>query len=165
MTAAVVLASVAFWAPFSYTIVGDDAKPETIKGRARFKRLKTSERVALDARLAANGMSTEVRKVLRDRLDDPANKMTRKVRAQLEANLAAEPIDHDEFLDQMLVDLDLKDKQDQVVLYTPAKVVELCEAWDGFDFALVTSYFDARREALDPKAVEKNSGEPSGTGS
>lgn len=165
MTAAVVLASVAFWVPFSYTIVGDDAKPETTKGRARFKRLKTSERIALDARLAANGMSAEVRKVLRDRLDDPTNKMTRKVRAQLEANLAAEPIDHDEFLREMLVDLEIKDKRGESIPYSIAKVAEICEDWDGFDAALVASYFDARREALDPKAVEKNSGEPSGTGS
>ena len=165
MTTAVVLASVAFWAPFSYTIVGDDAQPETVKGRARFKRLKTSERASLDARLAANRMDAGARKAVRARLDDPENKMTRKVRAQMEANLAAEPIDNDEFLEQMLVDLDLKDKRNEVILYTPAKLAELCEDWDGFDKALVESYFDAQRQALDPKAVEKNSGEPSGTGS
>lgn len=165
MTAAVVLASVAFWAPVNYTIVGDDAKPETIQGRARFKRLKTSERLQLDARFASNRMDAEVRKVLRARLDDPETKLTRKIRAQMEANLAAEPIDDDEFLSQMLVDLELKDKQGQAVMYTPAKLAELCEEWDGFETALVAAYFTARREALDPKAVEKNSGEPSGTGS
>lgn len=165
MTAAVVLASVAFWAPFTYTIVGDDAQPETVKGRARFKRLKNSERTALDARLAANRMDAGTRKAIRARLDDPENKMTRKVRAQMEANLAAEPIDDDEFLREMLVDLELKDKRGDSITYSIAKVEEICEDWDGFEGALVDSYFAARREALDPKAVEKNSGEPSGTGS
>lgn len=164
MTAAVVLASVAFWAPFTYTIVGDDAQPEIVKGRARFKRLKNSERRQLDARLAANGLDPEVRKALRARLDDPANKLTPKARTTMEANLAADPIDDDEFLRLMLQDLEVKDQRGQPVIYTPASLEQLCEDWDGLDAALVASYFAARREALETKAVEKNSEEPSGTG-
>ena len=164
MTAAVVLASVAFWAPFNFTVVGDDAKPETIKGRARFKRLKTSERRKLDARLSANGLDVGIRKSYRDRLDDPVNKLSPKVRATLEASLAAEPIDDTEFLREMLVDWELKDKRGESIPYSLSKVVEICEDWDGFDAALVNSYFNARREALDPKAAEKNSEGPSGTG-
>lgn len=162
--AVVVLASVAFWAPFSYTVIGDDAKPETIKGRARFKRLKTSERRQLDARLAANRLDPEIRKALRTRLDDPTNKLAPKVRAAMEANLAAEPIDDEEFLRLLLQDLELKDQSGQPVIYTPATLAQLCEDWDGFEGALVSSYFAARREAVEPKAVEKNSEQPSGTG-
>lgn len=160
----VVLASVAFWAPVNYTIVGDDGKPETIKARARFKRLKTSERLQMDARFASNRMDAEIRKGLRARLEDPETKISRKVRAQLEANLAAEPIDDAEFLREMLVDLELKDKRGETIPYSLANVEAVCEEWDGLEAALVSSYFAARRDALEPKAVEKNSEQPSGTG-
>lgn len=165
MTEAVVLASVAFWAPFKYIFVGDNAKPETLEGRARFKRLKTSERKQLDARLAANRLDADVALALRKRLADPANKLAPKVRATIEANLAADPIDDCDFLAQMLVDLDFKDNSGKPIIYSPARLEELCEELDGFEGVLVNSYFDARSKALDPKAVEKNSVEPSGTGS
>lgn len=48
----VVLASVAFWASAQLILVGDLGKPETVDFKARFKRLKTSERKQLEADLA-----------------------------------------------------------------------------------------------------------------
>ena len=48
----VVLASVAFWAAARLTLVGDLGNPEIVHFKARFKRLKTSERKQLEAGLA-----------------------------------------------------------------------------------------------------------------
>ena len=48
----VVLASVAFWASAQLILVGDLGKPEVVDFKARFKRLKTSERKQLEADLA-----------------------------------------------------------------------------------------------------------------
>ena len=48
----VVLASVAFWASAQLILVGDLGKPEIVDFKARFKRLKTSERKQLEADLA-----------------------------------------------------------------------------------------------------------------
>lgn len=48
----VVLASVAFWAGAQLILVGDLGKPEIVDFKARFKRLKTSERKQLEADLA-----------------------------------------------------------------------------------------------------------------
>ena len=48
----VVLASVAFWAAGQLILVGDLGKPEIVDFKARFKRLKTSERKQLEAGLA-----------------------------------------------------------------------------------------------------------------
>ena len=48
----VVLASVAFWAAGRLTLVGDLGNPEVVHFKARFKRLKTSERKQLEAGLA-----------------------------------------------------------------------------------------------------------------
>lgn len=47
----VVLASVAFWAAGQLILVGDLGKPEIVDFKARFKRLKTSERKQLEADL------------------------------------------------------------------------------------------------------------------
>ena len=47
----VVLASVAFWAAARLTLVGDLGNPEIVHFKARFKRLKTSERKQLEAGL------------------------------------------------------------------------------------------------------------------
>ncbi|MBX9831977.1 MAG: hypothetical protein K2X78_02910 [Burkholderiaceae bacterium] len=49
----VVLASVAFWANAQLALAGDLGAPEIVKFKARFKRLKTSERKQLDADLEA----------------------------------------------------------------------------------------------------------------
>jgi len=48
----VVLASVAFWAGAQLILVGDLGKPEIVDFKARFKRLKTSERKQLESDLA-----------------------------------------------------------------------------------------------------------------
>jgi len=49
----VVLASIAFWANGRLEITGDFGKAETIEFKARFKRLKSSERKSLTDRLLA----------------------------------------------------------------------------------------------------------------
>lgn len=57
---AIVLASVAYWAPVSFILIGDDAQPHEVKFRARFKRIKRSER-------------EEIERLLKEReLDDKA---------------------------------------------------------------------------------------------
>lgn len=55
----VVLASVAYWAPVTLNLVGDDGKPEVVPFRARFKRLKTSERKQLDQELMGKTLTDE----------------------------------------------------------------------------------------------------------
>lgn len=52
----VVLASVAYWANVEVPFVGDEGQPEVFKFRARYKRLKTSERKQLDADLKSPGI-------------------------------------------------------------------------------------------------------------
>ena len=79
-------------------VIGDDGKPEEVKGRARFKRLKKSERQALDRRIHANSLTPEIRKTLREQLaaqDCPFNK---RERAEVEAGLAAETLTDAELL-------------------------------------------------------------------
>ena len=85
----VVLASVAFWAPVTYRLLGDDGQPEEIKGRARYKRLKTSERRALDRRLRANRLTPDLRVAIRKQLDDQDSVFTARERDEIEADLAA----------------------------------------------------------------------------
>ena len=65
---AVVLASAAFWAPVSYKLVGDDGEPSIVSFRARYKRLKTTERKELDRRLAAGRMDERARERLKAQL-------------------------------------------------------------------------------------------------
>lgn len=55
----VVLASIAYWAPVTLNLVGDDGKPEVVPFRARFKRLKTSERKQLDQELMGKTLTDE----------------------------------------------------------------------------------------------------------
>ncbi len=136
---AVVLASVAFWAPVVLALPGDDGKPETVDFRARYKRLKKSERVELDACLMAS------------RVHHEAGLRGQEVPAGL-----AEPITDREVLQMVLVDWDLKDKQGQAVPYTSQMLDELGEDWDGFEAALVVGYFAARQRQADPEARAKN---------
>ena len=161
----VVLASVAFWAPVTYRLLGDDGQPEEIKGRARYKRLKTSERRALDRRLRANRLTPDLRVAIRKQLDDQDSVFTPRERTEIEADLAAEPITDEQFLEATLVDWDFKDKTGQAIMYAPAAVRELCEDWDGFEAALVRGYTDAQQALLKPQEQEKNSEGPSATGS
>ena len=159
----VVLASVAFWAPVTYRLLGDDGQPETVLGRARYKRLKTSERRALDRRLRANRLTPDLRVAIRKQLDDQDSVFTTRERTEIEADLAAESISDEQFLAATLVDWDFKDKTGQVISYTPAAVRELCEDWDGFEAALVQAYFDNGRKAREAAEVAKNSELPSAT--
>jgi len=162
----VVLASAAFWAPVEFRLVGDDGKPEVINGRARYRRLKTSERRALDRRVRANRLTPDVRTGIRKQLDAPTSAFTARERTEIEADLAAEPISDDQFLTELLVDWDFKDKTGHPIPpYAPAMRAQLCEDWDGFEAALVQGYLEAQRLALQPQEKEKNSGAPSGTGS
>jgi len=161
----VVLASVAFWAPVTLQLIGDDGKPEVIQCRARYKRLKTTERKALDRRIRATRLLPDVRAAIRAKLDDPASGFTARERADVEADLAAVPISDAEFLAEVLVDWDLKDKGGEVIHFTAAAKAEVCEDWDGFEAALVRGYTDAQKAAANPKEQEKNSEAPSGTGS
>lgn len=55
----VVLASVAYWAPVTLNLSGDDGKPEVVAFRARFKRLKTSERKQLGEDLNSKVLTDE----------------------------------------------------------------------------------------------------------
>ncbi|HRP19406.1 MAG TPA: hypothetical protein PK925_02155 [Alicycliphilus sp.] len=161
----VVLASVAFWAPVTYRLIGDDGKPEIVQGRARYKRLKTSERRALDRRLRANHLTPDVRAGIRAQLDAPDSKFTARERREIEADLAAEPINDEQFLQALLVDWEFKDKTGTVITYTPAMCAQLCEEWDGFEAALARGYMDAQKSLNDTREQEKNSDAPSGTGS
>ncbi|WP_324622726.1 phage tail assembly chaperone [Delftia lacustris] len=160
---AVILASCAFWAPVKFVIPGDDAKPEIINFKARFKRLSRKERKALERRVGANSLTAEVRKIISERLGNPEHKHTAKDREEIQLRVEADPIDDDEFLREVLVDWDLKDKQGKVVVFSLAALEELADEWDGIEPALVNAYFDARRAATSPEAVQKNSDEPSAT--
>lgn len=160
----VVLASVAFWAPVTYRLIGDDGKPEVIQGRARYKRLKTSERKALDRHIRAGRLTPDIRAGIRKQLDAPDCIFNARERTEIEADLAAEPITDEQFLQATLVDWDLRDKTGQSIPFTPAALAELCEDWDGFEAALVRGYTDAQQAAINPQETEKNSAAPSGTG-
>lgn len=160
---AVILASCAFWAPVKFVIPGDDAKPEIINFKARFKRLSRKDRKKLEQRALANSMTPEVRKILSERLSNPEHRHTAKDREEIQNRIDANPIDDEEFLKEVLVDWDLKDKQGKAVVFSLAALEELADDWDGIAPALVNAYFDARRTATSPEAVQKNSDEPSAT--
>jgi len=156
----VVLASIAFWAPVVLTYPGDDGAPAELKFRGRYKRLSKSVREALDMRSIANNIVPEARKVLEERVRDP--KTRAKEKAHIEAQLAAEPISDGEYLDAVLVDWDLKDKDGMLIPFTPANRAEQIEALDGLEAALVWGYVNARRAAEQAAETAKNSGKPSG---
>ncbi len=161
----VVLASVAFWAPVHFPLVGDDGLTESVACRARYRRLKTSERRALDRRIRANALGPDVRAAIRDKLADARSGYTEREREEIEADLSAETITDAEFLAHVLVDWDLKDRSGQAVIFSPATLAQVCEAWDGFEAALVRAYGDAMKAAGRVGEQEKNSEAPSGTGS
>ena len=158
---AVILASCAFWAPVKFVVPGDDGKPEILKFRARYKRLTRSERQELERRVAANSLTPDVRKGARERLDNPENKYTAKDRQEIELRIQAEPIDDEEFLKEVLVDWDLTDKKGEKVMFSPATLAELTDAWDGFEVALVGAFYEGTANATSKEAIEKNSAEPS----
>ena len=151
----VILASVAFWTAVTFARVGDDGQPEVLKFRARFKRLKKSERVALDNSVAAWGLTAEIREAIQKQIDNPATHASQ--REQLQARLAAKAMTDAELLNDLLVDWELKDHQGQIVAYTPATRAEQEELLDGFEGSLVKAYFDAINKPLTAEDVEKNS--------
>lgn len=159
----VVLASIGFWAPVTFARVGDDCKPEVLKFRARFKRLKKTERQELERRLAVGARSAEMREAIQARMEDPKTK--EKDRDTLRASLEAEPMDDEEFLNAMVIDWDLKDRDGNFIAYTIKERQELEEDLDGLETAIVQAYFNARKEALAPEAIAKNSGARRGTSS
>jgi len=161
---AVVLASVAFWATVDYRIVGDDGAPEAVPCRARFRRLKTSERRALDRRIRANTLSPDVRAAILEKLSAADAPYTARERAEIEADLAAEPITDAEFLDAVLVDWELRDRNGEPIVYSKSARAEVCEEWDGFEAALVRAYGEAIKRFDSAREQEKNSAAPSGTG-
>ncbi|WP_087864670.1 hypothetical protein [Comamonas thiooxydans] len=152
---AVILASVAFWTSVTFARVGDDDKPEVLKFRARFKRLKKSERVALNHRVAAMGMTAEVRQSIQKLIDDPATDAHQ--RDFWKARLDAKTMTDAELLNEVLVDWELRDSKDQFVAYTPAARAELEEDLDGIETSLVKAYFDAVNKPVTAEEVEKNS--------
>ncbi len=158
---AVILSSVAFWAPITFARVGDDQKPEILKFRARFKHLKKSERRALDRRLNVRALTAPVREELQARIDQEVVKGSEKEELQL--LLSAVPITDAELLNDLLVDWDLKDREGKFIPYTIAVREEQEEALDGLEAAIVTGYFAAKREAVSPEAIAKNSEAPSAT--
>ena len=155
---AVVLASVAFWAPVVLSLAGDDGVVEQVKFRARYKRLSKTERRALDLRLMASNLTQSMREAMQKRMDDPSTR--EKERKELKAQLDAEPATDQDYLDELLVDWDLKGKDGERIDYTPTIRAELIDAWDGLEEALVLGHVNAMhatREAV------KNSGAPSAT--
>lgn len=158
-----VINSVAFWVPGTFLLPGDDDKPLTIRFRARFNRLKKSERMALEHRIEANKLTKELRQGLRARLDDSTETIPQPQRDFLEAVLAAKPISDAEFVRATLADLDMKDVEGQPIIYTPNTLAELEEELDGFEGELVRMYVKARKAAEDKQGVAKNSETRSGT--
>lgn len=151
----VILASVAFWAPVTFARVGDDGQPEVLKFRARYKRLKKSERVALEHSVAAWGMTTEVRDSIQKLIDNPATDA--RQREFWQARLAAKTMTDAELLNDLLVDWELTDHNGQFVAYTPATRAEQEELLDGLEGSLVKAYFDAINKPVTAEDVEKNS--------
>ena len=158
---AVVLASAAFWAPVSYKLVGDDGEPSIVSFRARYKRLKTTERKELDRRLAAGRMDERARERLKAQLQ--LSHLTADDREEIKAQLEATPADDKDFLDAVLVDWELTDLTRNRIPYTLATRAEVVEEWDGIEAALVTAYFDAGRKARQATEIAKNSEAPSAT--
>lgn len=157
----VVLSKVAFWAPVTFTRVGDDGKPETLNFRARYKHLKKSVRLDLDRRLQAIHLNAEVRKDLVQRMEDPATPEYQ--RKEIRLMLDAKQITDAEFLNEVLCDWELTDSDGKFIPYTEAARAELEEELDGLEIALFRAYQKARQNAAAPAAVEKNSEQPSAT--
>lgn len=157
----VILSSVAFWAPVTFIRVGDDLQPEKVTFRARFKRLKKSERVALDHRIAAAGLLPQTRQLMQEKIDSPDTE--EHTRDFLRARLAATPTNDAELLNEVLVDWDLKDHRGDFVPYTPAIRAELEEDLDGLEGCMAAAFMKAMGVIFDPAEQEKNSAAQSAT--
>lgn len=148
----VVLASCAFWAAASYVLVGDDAKPEVVKFRCRFKRLTRTAMRELNARIAATGDIARAERgqiTLTPQALDDCKKLA---------------ITDKEVLDTLLIDWDLKTKTGEALVYSEQVRAEVVEEWDGIEQAMVSAYFNAIAETAKAATAEKNSEVPSSTG-
>lgn len=162
---AVILATIAFWAPVTYQLPGDMGKLEMLHYKGRYKRLKTSERRRMQARLQAYRLEDEalIARMRADKKLEPdwAERLAQATTPEALAELAqAYRMSDSEFLDLVLVDWEIKDAQGAVVPHTPAARAELFEDWDGLEGAFVRGYFDAFNSE---EAGAKNSAPPSAT--
>lgn len=153
----VVLASVAFWAPVTINLPGDNGQLETLHFKGRFRRLKSSERKDLERRVRAFSMTPDKRQLLRKALDESLLPMTPREREEIEADLAAEPITDADVLKLVLGDWEVKTRKGESVPYSLSTLAELSEELDGFEAGFVRAYFAARRAAENPEEQEKNS--------
>ena len=149
---AIIFASAGFWAPVTYTVPGDDLKPLSVTFRARWKRLTRPERKELDLRLQA------ARTVRQIDAGIPTSLSADEVKKARETAISDE-----QFLNEMLIDWDLKDSRNSLVQYSQQVRNETCELNDGLEPALVSSYFLALQALNAPSVIEKNSGTLSGT--
>ncbi len=60
-------------------------------------------------------------------------------------------------MNELLLDWDLKNPKGEPVHYSQAVRMECEEELDGLDVALINAYFEAKRAALSPEAIAKNS--------
>ncbi|MEG2047389.1 MAG: hypothetical protein RR100_11125 [Comamonas sp.] len=111
--------------------------------------------MALNHRVAAMGMTAEVRQSIQKLIDDPATEAHQ--RDFWKDRLAAKTMTDAEMLNDVLVDWDLHDHQGEFVPYTHATRTELEEDLDGLEGSLVKAYFDAINKPVTAEDVEKNS--------
>ncbi len=158
-----IILSVGFWAPITHACPGDDFKPVLLNLRVRYKRLKKTERLDLDRRLAAGVLTADTREKLQAHIDAPDT--PDRVRADLRLKLGAQPMDDEEFLNLMILDWDLKGPDGKPIVYTRQERADQEEKWDGLETAMVNGYFKAVKESVTPEAIAKNSGAQSATSS
>lgn len=135
----VVLAPVGYWHAGVHLMPGDDGKKFELKFRARFKHLPRKERELINKRAAVSmaiAAGVEAPEPLKE----------------------LQPLTDKEFLDQVLLDWDIKDLQGQAVMFTPAMREELFDQYDGLEASFVRCFEDSRREQ-----PAKNSAAPSET--
>jgi plasmid replication initiation protein len=145
-----VIASTAYWAPVKFRFAGDNGVPETLEFRARFKRLKKSERIQLFARLEAS----------RQRALAGAGQIAL---TEEQDKALPESITDAQFLDLLLIDWDLKDVNGAAIPYTSAVRAEQVEESAGLEGALVSAWFMADAAVNSAMGTEKNSAAPSAT--
>ena len=158
----VILASSHFWAKGQLYLPGDDDSLVKIKFRGRFRRLRATERKDLDRRLFAGNLTPDVRAELEKRLAETSADLTDKQRAEIRANLDAQPISNEECLDIVLDGWDIKDANGEPLLYTPENRAAVFDELDGMPGALVRAWDQAEVNARNPATAEKNSGKQSG---
>lgn len=148
----VICATAGFWAPCTYQYVGDDLQLITKPFRVRWKRLKKTERKAMDARLGARMA------LLRLQSGVPTSLTEDDIAA-----LREKAITEEQFLLEMVLDWELTDARNQPLAYSEKELSETAEQNDGIDVQMFNSYFEAMAEMANPKALAKNSGAPSDT--